>query len=128
VRSPDGNGHGRADRSTWWRDAVGYQVNVRLFSDSDGDGVGDINGLRQRLGYLELLGVDVLWLTHLSRAPVGGTGDELAPAVGDVHSLDLLVSEAHEHGLRLRLDMAIDRDRGSVPTLRKNWRATCGSG
>ena len=47
----------------WWRDAVIYQIYVRSFSDADGDGVGDLEGIRARLGYLELLGVDALWLS-----------------------------------------------------------------
>ncbi len=53
----------------WWRDAVVYQVYVRSFADSDGDGVGDLDGVRSRLGYLELLGVDALWLTPFYRSP-----------------------------------------------------------
>jgi alpha-glucosidase len=99
-----------ADEAPWWRGGVFYQVDVRSFSDSDGDGVGDLNGLRDRLGYLELLGLDALWLTHLFRAPVGKDGDELDPIVGTLESFDLLVTEAHESGLRVVLDMAVARD------------------
>ena len=54
----------------WWRDAVFYQVYVPSFADSDGDGVGDLDGVRSRLGYLELLGVDALWLSPIYPSPM----------------------------------------------------------
>ena len=62
----------------WWRDAVVYQVYVRSFTDSDGDGVGDLDGIRSRLGYLELLGVDALWLTPFYTSPMTDHGYDIA--------------------------------------------------
>ena len=94
-------------RVQWWRQAVVYQVYVRSFSDSDGDGIGDLDGLRARLGYLELLGVDALWLTPVSVSPMTDHGYDVAdpravdPVLGDLDAFDALVEAAHEHGLRI---------------------------
>jgi alpha-glucosidase len=91
----------------WWREAVVYQVYVRSFSDSDGDGIGDLDGVRARLGYLELLGVDALWLTPISASPMADHGYDVAdpravdPLFGDLDAFDALVEAAHEHGLRI---------------------------
>jgi alpha-glucosidase len=95
----------------WWKDAVCYQVYVRSFADSDGDGVGDLAGIRSRLGYLELLGVDALWLTPCYRSPMADHGYDVAdprdidPLFGDLAAFDALVAAAHEHGIRLIVDV-----------------------
>ncbi|MHA6793175.1 glycoside hydrolase family 13 protein [Pseudonocardia bannensis] len=95
----------------WWRDAVFYQVYVRSFSDSDGDGVGDLDGIRSRLGYLELLGVDALWLTPFYRSPMTDHGYDVAdprdvdPVFGNLAAFDALVEEAHRHGIRVTIDL-----------------------
>jgi alpha-glucosidase len=95
----------------WWRDAVVYQIYVRSFSDSDGDGVGDLEGIRARLGYLELLGVDALWLTPFYTSPMADHGYDVAdprdvdPVFGDLAAFDRLVADAHEHGLRVTIDL-----------------------
>ncbi|NMI01459.1 glycoside hydrolase family 13 protein [Pseudonocardia acidicola] len=95
----------------WWRDAVVYQVYVRSFSDSDDDGVGDLDGIRSRLGYLELLGVDALWLTPFYRSPMADHGYDVAdprdidPVFGDLAAFDALVEEAHRHGIRVTIDL-----------------------
>lgn len=95
----------------WWRDAVVYQVYVRSFTDSDGDGVGDLEGIRSRLGYLELLGVDALWLTPFYTSPMADHGYDIAdprevdPVFGDLDGFDALVADAHEHGLKIVVDL-----------------------
>ncbi|MBB4904586.1 glycoside hydrolase family 13 protein [Actinophytocola algeriensis] len=99
------------DASDWWRDATFYQVYVRSFADSDGDGVGDLDGIRDRLGYLELLGVDALWLTPFFRSPMADHGYDVAdprdvdPLFGDLDAFDRLVSEAHAHGIKITIDL-----------------------
>src|ERR1700716_4098936 len=93
--------------SQWWRDAVFYQVYVRSFADSNGDGVGDLEGIRARLGYLELLGVDALWLTPFYRSPMADHGYDVAdprdvdPLFGDLQAFDRLVADAHACGIRV---------------------------
>ncbi|MCE7007514.1 glycoside hydrolase family 13 protein [Kibdelosporangium philippinense] len=95
----------------WWQHAVFYQVYVRSFADSDGDGVGDLDGVRSRLGYLELLGVDALWLTPFFTSPMADHGYDVAnprdvdPVFGDLEKFDLLVAEAHERGIRVTIDL-----------------------
>ncbi|GEL20900.1 alpha-amylase family protein [Pseudonocardia asaccharolytica DSM 44247 = NBRC 16224] len=95
----------------WWRDAVIYQVYVRSFCDSDADGVGDLDGVRSRLGYLELLGVDAVWLTPFYPSPMADHGYDVAdprdvdPTFGDLAAFDALVDEAHRHGIRVTIDL-----------------------
>ncbi|MGH3835109.1 MAG: glycoside hydrolase family 13 protein [Pseudonocardiaceae bacterium] len=99
------------DDQTWWHDAVVYQVYVRSFADANGDGVGDLDGVRSRLGYLELLGVDALWLTPFFRSPMVDHGYDVSdprdvdPLFGDLDAFDRLVVDAHQHGLRVIVDL-----------------------
>jgi alpha-glucosidase len=96
---------------SWWRNAVFYQVYVRSFADTNGDGVGDLEGVRSRLGYLELLGVDALWLTPFFRSPMVDHGYDVSdprdidPVFGDLDAFDRLVADAHQHGLRVTIDL-----------------------
>ncbi|MGH3720720.1 MAG: glycoside hydrolase family 13 protein [Pseudonocardiaceae bacterium] len=100
-----------SDDEAWWHDAVFYQVYVRSFADANGDGVGDLEGVRSRLGYLELLGVDALWLTPFFRSPMVDHGydvsdpREVDPLFGDLDTVDQLVADAHRHGLRVTIDL-----------------------
>ncbi|MCX5042809.1 glycoside hydrolase family 13 protein [Aldersonia sp. NBC_00410] len=95
----------------WWRDAVVYQVYPRSFADSDGDGVGDLAGIRDKLGYLELLGVDAIWLSPVMRSPMADHGYDVAdprdidPLFGDLADFDALVAEAHEREIRVTMDL-----------------------
>jgi alpha-glucosidase len=86
-------------------------VYIRSFADSDGDGVGDLDGVRSRLGYLELLGVDALWITPCYRSPMADHGYDVAdprdidPLFGDLAAFDALVEAAHQHGIRVLVDL-----------------------
>ncbi|MQA62170.1 MAG: DUF3459 domain-containing protein [Actinophytocola sp.] len=100
-----------ATEESWWRSATFYQVYVPSFADSDGDGVGDLEGVRSRLGYLELLGVDALWLTPFYPSPMVDNGYDVAnprgvdPRFGDLDAFDALVTEAHAHGIKITIDL-----------------------
>jgi len=94
----------------WWRDAVVYQVYPRSFQDSDGDGVGDLRGIAQRLEHLAYLGVDALWLSPIYPSPLADFGYDVSdytgvdPRFGTLSDLDVLVAKAHRLDLRLLLD------------------------
>ena len=95
----------------WWRGAVGYEVYVRSFADSDGDGVGDLLGIAGKLDYLEWLGVDVVWITPFYPSPGHDHGYDVSdycgvsPRHGTLADFDTMVAEAHDRGLRVMVDI-----------------------
>jgi alpha-glucosidase len=97
--------------SEWWRDAVIYQVYVRSFADGNGDGIGDLAGLRAGLDHLTTLGVDGFWLNPCYPSPQVDHGYDVAdytgiePAYGDLATFDALVAEAHARGLKVLMDL-----------------------
>jgi alpha-glucosidase len=100
------------DQATpWWRSAVIYQVYPRSFADGNGDGTGDIAGLRSRLGHLAGLGVDALWLSPWYVSPLADGGYDVAdyrdidPAFGTLDEAEALIREAHTQGLRVIVDL-----------------------
>jgi alpha-glucosidase len=101
---------GRADRP-WWRDAVVYQVYVRSFADANGDGIGDLAGVRARLPYLRELGVDALWFNPWYPSPLADNGYDVAdyraidPAFGTLAEAEQLIAEARALGIRTIVDV-----------------------
>ncbi|MFH8340898.1 glycoside hydrolase family 13 protein [Streptomyces sp. AM6-12] len=95
----------------WWREAVIYQVYPRSFADSNGDGMGDLEGVRSRLPYLRDLGVDAVWLSPFYASPQADAGYDVAdyravdPMFGTLLDADALIREAHGLGLRIIVDL-----------------------
>ena len=100
-----------APAESWWQTAVVYQVYIRSFADGNGDGVGDIAGLRDRLPYLARLGVDAIWINPWYPSPLADGGYDVAdyrdvePLYGTLPEADLVIAEAHEAGIRVLLDI-----------------------
>ncbi|MDR7301204.1 alpha-amylase family glycosyl hydrolase [Haloactinomyces albus] len=95
----------------WWHRAVNYRVDVRSFRDSDGDGIGDLEGVRSKLEYLDQLGIDALWLTGILAGPISEPSRDcdVDPMLGDLGSYDKLIAEAHGRGISILMDLAAER-------------------
>jgi len=97
--------------ASWWRDGVLYQIYPRSFADSDGDGIGDLVGIRERLDHLEWLGVTGIWLNPTMPSPNDDWGYDVAdylavhPDLGTMDDLDALIAAARERGIRVLLDL-----------------------
>ncbi len=95
----------------WWREAVIYQVYVRSFADGDGDGLGDLPGVRARLPYLGRLGIDAVWLNPFYPSPQADAGYDVAdyrevdPRFGSLDDADGLIADAHALGIRVIFDI-----------------------
>ena len=89
----------------WWKSAVVYQVYPRSFMDADGDGVGDLRGIRSRLDHLERLGVDVVWLSPVYRSPQDDNGYDISDyqdidsTFGTLEDFDALLEAVHDRGM-----------------------------
>ncbi len=105
----------------WWWDAVFYQVYPRSFADSDGDGVGDLDGLARRLDYLDELGVDAIWLNPVTVSPMADHGYDVAdprdidPLFGGLAAFERLVAAAHERGIKVTMDVVPNHTSSAHP-------------
>ncbi|MEV0941560.1 glycoside hydrolase family 13 protein [Micromonospora wenchangensis] len=99
------------DSSPWWRSAVIYQVYPRSFADGDGDGIGDVAGIRSRLDHLAALGVDAIWFSPWYPSPMADAGYDVAdhrdidPVFGTLAEVEALITEAHALGVRTIVDV-----------------------
>jgi alpha-glucosidase len=100
--------------NTWWKHAVIYEIYPRSFQDSNGDGVGDLNGITERLGYLQALGVDAIWISPMYPSPQVDFGYDISdyenvdPQYGTLKDFDRLVAEAGKRNIRVILDMVLN--------------------
>ncbi|MGW3170735.1 glycoside hydrolase family 13 protein [Streptomyces sp. NPDC001153] len=128
-RSPDLS----SKNPDWWRQAVIYQVYPRSFADADGDGLGDLRGIIQRLGHLAGLGVDALWLSPFYPSELADGGYDVAdhrdvdPRLGTLDDFDALVGEAHRLGLKVVVDIVPNHTSHQHPWFQEALRAAPGS-
>ena len=105
----------------WYKDAVFYQLHVKSFADSNGDGIGDFLGLTSRLGHLESLGVDCLWLQPMYPSPFRDDGYDIAdyysihPSYGTLDDFRRFLDEAHERGLRVIIELVLNHTSDQHP-------------
>ncbi|EDL55620.1 Glycosidase [Vibrio mediterranei AK1] len=98
----------------WWHNSVVYQIYPRSFCDSNGDGIGDLNGIRSKLDYLTELGVDVIWLSPVYQSPMDDNGYDIsdyqaiAPEFGTMEDMDALLAEAKERGIKIVMDLVVN--------------------
>ena len=117
----------------WWRGAAIYELYVQSFADGDGDGLGDLAGVRARLPYLAALGIDAIWFTPWYPSPKSDAGYDVAdyrsidPAFGTLADADALIAEAHAHGIRTIIDLVPNHCSDRHPWFRAALAAAPGS-
>mgnify|MGYP000686528929 CR=1 FL=1 len=105
----------------WWKESIVYQIYPSSFQDSDGDGIGDLNGIRSRLDYLKDLGVNVLWLCPIMDSPMDDNGYDISnyrainPRFGTMEDFDALLVEAHQRGIRIVMDLVVNHTSDEHP-------------
>ena len=98
----------------WWHSSVVYQIYPRSFKDSNGDGIGDINGIREKLDYLKELGIDVIWLSPVYKSPNDDNGYDISDyydimdEFGTMEDMDNLLKEANEKGIKILMDLVVN--------------------
>ncbi len=100
--------------STWYKEAIVYQVYPRSFNDSNGDGIGDLRGVIEKLDYIQQLGIDAVWLNPIFKSPNDDGGYDISdyysiqPEFGTMEDFDELISELHQRGLKLIMDLVLN--------------------
>lgn len=98
----------------WWHSSVVYQIYPRSFNDSNGDGIGDINGIREKLDYLKELGIDVIWLSPVYKSPNDDNGYDISDycdimdEFGTMDDMEKLLKEANEKGIKILMDLVVN--------------------
>jgi oligo-1,6-glucosidase len=99
---------------TWWKESVIYQIYPRSFNDSNGDGIGDINGITEKIPYLSELGIDVIWLSPVYQSPNDDNGYDISDyrnimdEFGTMQDFDNMLAEAHRHGIKIMMDLVVN--------------------
>ncbi|MDD5127932.1 MAG: alpha-amylase family glycosyl hydrolase, partial [Dehalococcoidales bacterium] len=117
----------------WYKDAILYELHVRAFSDSDGDGIGDFQGLISKLDYLEDLGVNAIWLLPFYPSPLKDDGYDISdyhnilPTYGSMTDFKTLIEEAHHRSIRIITELVVNHTSDQHPWFQRARRALAGS-
>ena len=101
-------------KHAWWKEAVVYQIYPRSFFDTNGDGIGDIPGIIEKLDYLKNLGIDVIWLCPVYKSPNDDNGydisdyEDIMPEFGTMNDWEMLLEEVHKRGMKLIMDLVVN--------------------
>ena len=101
-------------KKTWWKESVVYQIYPRSFADSNGDGIGDLNGITSKLDYLKELGIDVIWLSPVYKSPNNDNGYDISDyeaimdEFGTMEDFDRMLAAAHERGIKIVMDLVVN--------------------
>lgn len=101
-------------KKTWWKESVVYEIYPRSFYDSNGDGIGDLNGVTEKLAYLKDLGIDVIWLAPICKSPNDDNGYDVSdyrdiqPEFGTMEDFHRLLEKAHSYGIKIMVDMVLN--------------------
>lgn len=104
----------RPNQNKWWKSAVIYQIYPRSFADSNQDGIGDLQGIISKLGYLENLGIDAIWLSPVCKSPQDDNGYDISdyqdidPMFGTLQDMEALIAEANNHHIRIIMDLVLN--------------------
>lgn len=107
-------GIGAEMKKAWWKESVVYQIYPRSFNDSNGDGIGDINGITEKLDYLKELGIDVIWLSPVYQSPNDDNGYDISDyqaimkEFGTMEDFDRMLAEAHKRGIKILMDLVVN--------------------
>lgn len=122
-----------SEESLWYKDAIIYELHIKAFFDSNGDGIGDFKGLLQKLDYLEDLGVTAIWLLPFYPSPLRDDGYDIAdyysinPSYGNLEDFKNFIEEAHARGLKVITELVINHTSDQHPWFQKARKAPAGS-
>ncbi len=108
-------------KKAWWKEAIVYQIYPRSFYDSNGDGIGDLNGITSKLDYLKELGIDVIWLSPVYKSPNDDNGydisdyEDIMTEFGNMEDFDKMLSAAHERGIKIVMDLVVNHTSDEHP-------------
>ena len=113
-------------KKNWWKESIVYQIYPKSFNDSNGDGIGDIRGIIEKLDYLKELGVNVLWISPMLESPQDDNGYDISDYrriykdYGTMQDYEELLFQAHERGIKVLMDLVVNHTQTNISG---SWRA-----
>ena len=110
-------------QKAWWKEAVVYQIYPRSFMDSNGDGIGDLQGIIKKLDYIKNLGITVIWVSPIYKSPNKDNGydisdyQDIMDEFGTMEDFDELLKEIHQRGMKLVMDLVVNHTSDHLPDL-----------